>query len=130
MFRKDDRVYCLANGWGNVVNLKDIDIGEDHPVVVDFDNGNRIYYTLEGSESLLGNRTLFFEKPRFENWDEMVNKDYIKEGSTIYFITSSGNVSCTKYIDVYHKGLKKSNNIFKSKGEAKNSKFYKVFHGE
>ena len=133
MFRKGDKVYCLVNG-----ELKVKEIFGDSLVCED-GSGNQSWYTLDGfiigeaNESVGVNRCLFFAEPKFENWYEMVSRKEWKPScrQDFYFVNSMGSVDKMWWSDsdvdnrYFNVG-----NCFKTKEEAKDSKFYKVFHEE
>lgn len=61
MFKKDQRVYCLARGWGTVLAVSE---GGTYQVQVGFDTGVKDSYTIEGKRNSVDSlRTLFFAPP-------------------------------------------------------------------
>lgn len=129
MFKIKDKVYDLKYGWGIVEDSSD----HIYPIRVRFDNDYQEYYTINGCPTAIGtNRTLFFCEPKFENLDDMINRKEWSpiNGENFYFVLSNGKVRDLHYSEVLHGDIVKVANCFKTEEEAKDSKFYKVFHGE
>ena len=59
-FKKNDRVYCLVNGWGNISQIVPDDL---YAISVTFDNGGYDSYTLKGQLDSRTNQTLLFSCP-------------------------------------------------------------------
>ena len=129
-FKVGDKVYCVIFGKGTI---KSIDIG-DYPVCVEFFLGNSmciIAYTQSGKFDIKGLRTLFFEEIKIPEsaykrpkWRADTNNIYyyINASGDFAFMSESGNDYDNKKFNI--------GNYFKTEEEAKESKFYKVFHEE
>lgn len=133
MFKIKDRVYDLKYGWGRVIIIY---YDTTYPISVRFDNDEKESYTLNGCPTTIGtNRTLFFAESKFENLDEMVGRKEEwkpKEGELFYHVSGCGEVNNQAFYDndrFKHKYMKYGN-CFESEEDARDSKFYKVFHGE
>lgn len=58
-------VWCVACGRGTITRIT-TEEDTDYPIVVDFTNGDRDYYTIGGKLHTDGGRTLFFSEPKVE----------------------------------------------------------------
>jgi len=62
-FKKNDRVYCLVKGWGNISQIVPDDL---YAVSVKFDSGGYNSYTLKGQLYVSTNQTLLFSCPMID----------------------------------------------------------------
>ena len=129
-FKVGDTVYCVIFGKGKII---DIGIGT-YPLSVEFFYGNSNFtrgYTQDGKYADSGFRTLFFEEIKIPESAYKRPKWRAEKGCDYFYVMSEGNINITvdnrtKCNDLYFK----HGNYFKTEEEAKESKFYKVFHGE
>ena len=127
-FKVGDTVYCVIFGKGIV---KSIDFG-DYPVYVEFFIGNstfKISYTQDGKYDANGLRTLFFEEIKIPESAYKRPRWRAREGGRYYYVGALGDVaSITELESDYDNKMFNVGNYFKTEEEAKESKFYKVFH--
>lgn len=126
-FEINDKVWDIRYGWGYVSK-----IGNDvFSVCVLFKNTKTATYTTDGKSALDFNRTLFFEEIKIPEsaykrpkWRADTNNIYyyINASGDFAFMSESGNDYDNKKFNI--------GNYFKTEEEAKESKFYKVFHEE
>ncbi len=135
LFRKEDvgrRVWEFEEGWGRITAF-DENNKDKRPVAVVFENGMVGGYTAEGImfDDANRNRVLFWQevpipkealtRPR---WRAEVGQEY-------YYINPCGIIETEiENGSSFDSELFKSGNYFQTKQEAKDSKFYKVFHEE
>lgn len=127
MFRVGDKVWSLSYGWGEVV---DIEINDHYPIVVQFGN-NEATYTEDGKQFSAFNVDLFFseipippsalERPRWRA------DKYEKYYFVNYFGLVTDSIENNRFLD---KKLYELGNYFKTREDAEESDFYKVFHKE
>ena len=80
-FRVGDRVYCMKHGWGKVT---DVSMGEQYPIYVQFCNGHKDSYTIEGMiHTSWINKTLFFAEPT-------ITPDCLEKEEDTHIITIDG----------------------------------------
>jgi hypothetical protein len=129
-FKVGDTVYCVIFGKGTV---KSIDIG-DYPVFVEFFLGNSmciIAYTQSGKFDINGLRTLFFEEIPIPESAYKRPRWRADIGTAYYYINAFGDVTFVAESEDHYDNKKFNiGNYFKTEEEAKESKFYKVFHEE
>lgn len=125
MFEVGHRVWSFYHGWGVVSEITD-DV--NFPVRVKFDNGRSDKYSAEGQEYLFKSRCLFFEEIAIP--DSALNPPRWRadEGKTYYTVNGIGEIS--EYVDFRDRtdDIKFDfGNYFKTRVEASESKFYKVY---
>ena len=111
--------------------VKRIDIGS-YPVRVEFFYVNStltIGYTQDGKYTEEGLRTLFFEEIPIPESAYKKPKWRAEKGCNYFYVMSDGNINITFDDRTECNDLCfKHGNYFKTEEEAKESKFYKVFH--
>ena len=128
-FKVNDEVWDTTYGWGNVVSLNgDIDL----PVVVIFENGyNTLRYTKDGRQSNVTSRTLFFEEITIPDSAYKRPKWRAEKFDAYFFVAGTGLLLEQKeFGNIENNAHYETGNYFKSEQQAKESKFYKVFHEE
>ncbi|MGL5232349.1 MAG: hypothetical protein ACRC7W_03320 [Fusobacteriaceae bacterium] len=129
MFKVGDKVYCMIHGEGEVISINEMFM---HGVMVQF---NHIYMPVSFTEDGRLNEhyppTLGFTKVEMPKpvqirlrWRANHNGGYFHV-NTMGFINDAIEVG-----DSIDRNRFKVGNYFKTEQEAKESKFYKVFHEE
>lgn len=124
-FEVGDKVWTIDNGWGEVIEMKD---GIAYPVSVEFEK-SKVSYTKDGREFESKNVVLFFEEIPIPESALVRPKWRAEMHEPYYFINSRGDVCRT--LDertTFDCVVYKAGNYFQTRKEAKDSKFYKVFH--
>ena len=125
-FKAGDTVYCTMYGKGVVER---IDENGDYPVLVTFKNGVTKSYTKDGRFYAEVNRTLFFEEIKIPESAYVRPKWRAEKGCKYFLINSIGDIYNTmdNYYEIDDLHFE-TGNYFKTEEEAKQSKFYKIFH--
>ena len=125
----EDTVYCVLYGKGKCIKIYDDE--RDYSVDVKFETGIVLSYTASGKYEADGIRTLFFEEIIIPESAYKRPRWRAESGGEYFLVSSSGDIYSTRdnyyEIDDLHF---KTKNYFVSKQEARESKFYKVFHEE
>lgn len=130
-FRVNDTVHSFVYGKGTISHIVTTQ-KLPYPIEVDFGNEKR-WYTEEGRFFIGANIDLFFAEPKFSNYDEMMNRPKWKpkEDEFYYYVNTYGVIDATSYSEkIIDPERFKIGNCFETIKEAKESKFYKVFHEE
>jgi hypothetical protein len=128
-FKVGDTVYCILYGKGKCVAIKK---NENYPVVVKMEEkGEFICYSYNGQYSSGQKQVLFFEEIIIPESAYKRPRWRAEKLGSYYTVSAAGEI--LKYNDVGSTGDNKffiAKNYFKTVQEAKESKFYKVFHEE
>ena len=128
-FKVGDEVYCFFNKKGKCIRIE-YD-RRTYPVIIRFETGKVLSYTSSGKCEINGVRTLFFEEIIIPESAYKRPRWRAESGGEYFLVGSSGDIYSTRdnyyEIDDLHF---KTKNYFVSKQEARESKFYKVFHEE
>ena len=127
LFKVGQRVWDFNRGYGTVTRIIDGE-GDDYPVVVVLDDGNTIYFTIDGRYYKKYNRTLFFEEIPIPESALKYKKWRAEKGKEYYYIDTSGFITLSRddRCDVINRKYE-AGNYFKTEDEAENSHLYKVF---
>lgn len=88
MFKVGDKVWCMLNRWGEVMEINTDN--SLYPVYVEFEDKEVRTYTTDGKFSIDSNRTLFFEEI------PIIRKRWrAEEGEFYYYITDKGYINFT-----------------------------------
>jgi hypothetical protein len=123
-FKVGDKVWDMTYGWGEIYNI----IGGGFPIHVNFDS-IYISYTLNGECYAGKNRTLFFEEIKIPESAYKRPRWRAEKQDSYCFIAGTGLVTMQKDFGSFENDKHfKHGNYFKTEEEAKESKFYKLFH--
>ena len=128
-FKVGDEVHCIFYGKGECIKIEEDD--RIFPVTIKFETGRILSYTKDGRYLIDGIRTLFFEEIKIPESAYKRPKWRAKEGEFYFLVDTTGDI--LKILDsrnFYDDKKFKIGNYFKTEEEAKESKFYKVFHEE
>lgn len=127
MFKVGQRVWDIRLGWGTVTSVSRAE-SKRYPMEVQFE-GAKDVYTLEGGSTHMNRRSLFFEEILIPE-SALKPKRWRAERSILYcFVASYGDIVWTAEWGHEADGLKyKLGNYFQTEAEARESKFYRVFH--
>lgn len=130
MFKVGDRVWEAREGWGEVV---DTEAGGIYKIRVKLERFCQ-NYTSDG-KLLLEDKypILFFNEITEEMYAELRTKTKwrAEEGDIYYFVGSDGLIySLEDLRDMSNNRMFKVGNYFKNEEEAKESKYYKMYHEE
>ena len=128
-FKINDEVWDIFYGFGIVVNVVK---GKPYSVVVKFKDGDYVNsYTKEGECCSNRKRTLFFEEIIIPESAYKRPRWRAKSGDIYCHISGTGLIMHIAEFDNFDNNAHyKVGNYFKTEEEAKESKFYKVFHEE
>lgn len=127
LFKVKQRVWDFSRGYGTVNCIID-DEKAKYPVVVVFDNGDTVYFTIDGKQYKRCNRTLFFEEISIPE-SALNPKRWRAQKRECYFIVNTSgkiDVVCEDNVGIDDERYK-IGNYFQTKEEAENSDLYKVF---
>ncbi|MGL4999410.1 MAG: hypothetical protein ACRC5T_10620 [Cetobacterium sp.] len=126
MFKVGDKVYDVRHGWGKV---EDVEYSTLFPILVDFEEYFDMY-TVDGKDAILDKKAcLFFEQIEIPDSALTRAKFRASYGEKYYSVNHYGVVE--RSIERSYKidsRLVDIGNYFKTEKEAKESKFYKIFH--
>lgn len=127
VFKIGQRVWDFSRGYGTVNRIID-DEEEDFPVAVVFNEGNTIYFTIDGRYYKKCNRTLFFEEIPIPESALIPKRWRADKGKEFYYINARGSIVLADDLyDTFFNKLYESGNYFQYIKEAENSDLYKVF---
>lgn len=127
-FKVGDTVYCMIHGEGIVETIDNVLY--DFPIKVRFKKDMILRsYTKDCKKREDSNRTLFFEEIQIPESAYVRPKWRAEKGNKYFLINSIGDIYNTvdNYYEIDDLHFKKGN-YFQTEEEAKESKFYKVFH--
>ncbi|MGL6131380.1 MAG: hypothetical protein ACRCZ9_07190, partial [Fusobacteriaceae bacterium] len=118
-------------GWGKVVDTSYQNNATLYPIRVEFECGHAYSFTKSGNQYNCGLRALFFEEIVIPTSALSRPRWRADERKCYHYITSIGGVdySCDTGDEVDDARFE-IGNYFKTREEAEESKFYKVFHEE
>ena len=129
-FKVGDTVYCVIFGKGKIID-KTYNIYNVYPLKVEFENGIKYTYTQDGKSIATSNRTLFFEEIPIPESAYIRPRWRAEDPEHYYFMAGTGLVAVQKDFGSFENDKHfETGNYFKTEEEAKESKFYKVFHEE
>ena len=129
-FKVGDTVYCVIFGKGKIID-KTYNIYNAYPLKVEFENRIKYSYTQDGKSTATSNRTLFFEEIKIPESASKRPRWRAEYPDPYYFIAGTGLVTLQKELGFFENEVHfETGNYFKTEEEAKESKFYKVFHEE
>jgi hypothetical protein len=110
-----------------------VGVGLDYPIAVKNKDCSSCWYTKEGKLSKFNDaETILFPSKENRDWSTFrLPRWRAKEGNDYFCVSGLGDID--NYVDQFtgwDTGLWIAGNYFKTEEEAKNSKFYKVFHEE
>jgi hypothetical protein len=128
-FKVGDRVWSLEHGWGKIICIEH---GFDCPIIVGINKDTLVSYTIDGKRGKASlNRSLFFEEMIIPESAYIRPKWRAEKREKYYCVTSDGMIDncfdCRWETDTKRFEF---GNYFKTEQEAKESKFYKVFHSQ
>lgn len=127
-FEVGDRAWSSVYGWGKIDSIEN---GEEHPIIFVSDKGETESHTKDGRQHEIFLRTLFFQEIPIPE-SALVRPRWRAERKGLYCrVNNIGKIESDYEEGVpYDDDLFNVGNYFKSKEEAKSSRFYKVFHEE
>lgn len=128
-FKVGDEVYCFFNKKGKCIKIE-YD-RRTYPVIIRFETGKVLSYTPSGKCEINGVRTLFFEEIKIPESAYKRPRWRAEEGKYYYYISGTGLIMHSAEYNTFEDDARcNTGNYFKTEEEAKESKFYKVFHEE
>ncbi|MGL5051197.1 MAG: hypothetical protein ACRC6E_11330 [Fusobacteriaceae bacterium] len=127
MFKVGDKVYDIRFGWGKV---NELDTERNYPVCVDFGFDCFVRYLNDGKAGFYDvNPSLFFEEIEIPVTAMIRPRWRATKDNKYYCVNGFGVVACNKEVFYQTDTLFfETGNYFRTEKEAKESKFYKVFH--
>lgn len=130
-FEVGDKVWSLVSGWGKVVAISRFKY-TSYPVNVAFDKGKNYieFFTKDGKSHVKDiNQTIFFEELEIPESALVKPKWRAKSGCLYFYVDSDGTIErAVEDSNGIDSGRFEQGNYFQTEKEAKESKFYKVFH--
>lgn len=128
-FKVGDTVYCIIHGKGIICQISG---SIDYPVLVKFSDGElKRCYTQDGRYVKEGGRALFFEEIIIPESAYKRPRWRAKSGDIYCHICGTGLIMhSAEYNTLENDAHFNTGNYFKTEEQAKESKFYKVFHEE
>lgn len=128
-FKVGDEVYCFFNKKGKCIRIEND--RRTYPVVIRFETGKILSYTSSGKYEINGVITLFFKKIIIPESAYKRPRWRAKSGDIYCHISGTGLITHSSEYNTFENDVHcNTGNYFKTEEEAKESKFYKVFHEE